>query len=825
VRYSFDSKLGEQLYRLLPEVYRTRDKYDSQTGRTGPEDLAHYLDAHGYLLDLIHATLKKQLKDTQPTASQGWLLPYFAQLLAVNIVSPDPAGKHTEVDKAVSWRQRKGTLKVAEEIAESIGQMEAEIQEGWQRVAMTPRIDMPLMPISVVDNTLTIDKAVPSQAMRHPSLPATMVDLRRPSRAVEALTTNPAAKVSSFGGLRLSWRQLNYHGVPCFPGSFDDVSRRTVDLRITRKKHGHYHHKRVLAYVPPADGLIPLTPIKITWAQRNDSLYEHLIEEKIENGVIVIRNATKRIIVITDDVSLPKDSYKLNGIDDSKTNDINSYKLEGINFRGELKVASGAKLELINVEAVRVDVATPSTEEPVIIATNTLIKVLSAGGLVQLDSCTVRDEAFLSSIIANDCILMNVTGADISGVLEFSRYPSTAPFSENDMTIEDCTKDDPEFFANQSVLDARSVLAPTTPSSIYQGASDGGEMGYYHNGRVGRPVQLSGNFNAANALNLPDDGGYPLQDVIFEGAVKVNRGRFQLQRCVISKLLVVSISDDLFKNPVLDAQECLVDDLNVTKGLARLEYCTVMKLAKCQYLQASDCIFKNLKVGTVDSSNNPNCVRYSRIPSALDLSLMNAITGPSSTNTTETPVFIRSDYCRWNLSLMSVAAIGEIIEKGYSLIIVAFVGANLHIRIFNSIGRKVIDKTESELVTGAKLSALKQRLNPLPDETSLSQQDKQEIIAAATSVADYTRIERVAEYGEAGYGVLDRSTPDAICFGAEDGAEMGAHHHKYYGLKIEAVLDKIREFLPVDIEPVLIEDRRLLQLPPEIINNNQEGLS
>ncbi len=24
--YAFDSKLGEQLYRLLPEVYRTRDK-------------------------------------------------------------------------------------------------------------------------------------------------------------------------------------------------------------------------------------------------------------------------------------------------------------------------------------------------------------------------------------------------------------------------------------------------------------------------------------------------------------------------------------------------------------------------------------------------------------------------------------------------------------------------------------------------------------------------------------------------------------------------------------------------------------------------------
>ena len=59
-----------------------------------------------------------------------------------------------------------------------------------------------------------------------------------------------------------------------------------------------------------------------------------------------------------------------------------------------------------------------------------------------------------------------------------------------------------------------------------------------------------------------------------------------------------------------------------------------------------------------------------------------------------------------------------------------------------------------------------------------------------------------------------------IRFGAEDGAEMGAHHHKYYSLKIEAVLEKIQEFLPVGIEPVLIQDRRLLNLPPEIKNTS-----
>ena len=57
--YAFDSRLGEQLYRLLPEVYRTRDKKAAQV--SGSQDLAKYLDAHGHLLDLIHATLQQQL--------------------------------------------------------------------------------------------------------------------------------------------------------------------------------------------------------------------------------------------------------------------------------------------------------------------------------------------------------------------------------------------------------------------------------------------------------------------------------------------------------------------------------------------------------------------------------------------------------------------------------------------------------------------------------------------------------------------------------------------------------------------------------------------
>lgn len=717
--YAFDSKLGEQLYRLLPEVYRTRDKAAGQgSGGSGNEDLAKYLDAHGHLFDLIHATLEQQLKDTLPETSQDWLLPYFAQLLAANIVSPDSEGKHTEIAHAVSWRQRKGTLKVAEEIAEAVGQMEVEIQEGWKRVAMTPRVGMPLMPARVWDDTLDIDMTFPSDAIRHPGLYTAMVDLRRPSRSVKALSTNPAARDSAFSGVKHTWRQANVHGVPCFPGSFDDVSRRTVDVRTPDATNGHYHHKRLLAYAPPPAGLFPRDSIELEWSKRNDSVNGQLIEEKEENGVWLIRNRTDRIIEITDDVTLSP---------------ARPYRLEGLNFKTRLSVDNGGILDLHRVEAVQAQVDTASTDEPVLTASDCLFGELSVGsGTATLDSCTILDTAFLNDLDATNCIFMDMTGTSISGVIQHSRIPVTPPLSPDNMTVEDCTSDEPVFFTGQTKLTARAVLAPATPQSVFGGARDGGELGVFHNGRKGRPARITGDFVVANALSLPTSGGHRLEDVVFEGDVEVAGGSLELVRSAAKSLMVnTALGYDANGNVIasLEATDCLFDRLDVSVGLARLEYCTVMGAANCKFLQTSDCIF----AGSIANVADPltievppaflNCIRYSRVPVAL-LDDSNAIT-PGS-NTLETPVFIQFDYC--------VAGVHE---------------------------------------------------------------------------------HRTAVYAEPGYGVLNAVTSGAIRFGAEDGGEMGAYHHKYYSLRAEAVLDKMREFLPVGIEPVLIQDTRLLGVPPQ----------
>jgi ABC-type branched-subunit amino acid transport system substrate-binding protein len=101
----------------------------------------------------------------------------------------------------------------------------------------------------------------------------------------------------------------------------------------------------------------------------------------------------------------------------------------------------------------------------------------------------------------------------------------------------------------------------------------------------------------------------------------------------------------------------------------------------------------------------------------------------------------------WDLRLMSVAATKDLLDVGRNLIIVALVGADLHIRIFDASGKKVIDKAESELISGEILTALKKRLNPFPDESSLSKEDKQEIIQNATSIAGHTQKE-ITPYSE-----------------------------------------------------------------------------
>jgi len=71
------------------------------------------------------------------------------------------------------------------------------------------------------------------------------------------------------------------------------------------------------------------------------------------------------------------------------------------------------------------------------------------------------------------------------------------------------------------------------------------------------------------------------------------------------------------------------------------------------------------------------------------------------------------------------------------------------------------------------------------------------------------------DFGQPGCAVLHPDSVSALRFGAEDGGEMGACHAFAHTLRERAVIEKLRDFLPVGIEAVLAPDASLLCPPPE----------
>lgn len=453
------TKAGRQLYDLLPEVYRSRDSAKSE--RRG--DLAKFLDACGELLDLLRNTLDQRLADSFPDNPQNgrdcqaWLLPYFAQLLDVRLVSPDEKGRRDEVANAVAWRQRKGTRTAVEQIAEAVAQTEVEVQEGWKRVATTPRIGMPLLPARALGESEAFDdhREHPVWAARHPGLPSAMVDIRYPSRAMQlgipsdTFPQNPAAKLTGFAGEKTWWRQVNPHGATCFPGSYEDTARRSVDLRTPNWKQGHFHPKRALLFAPPPTRFFELEP--------------DLFQEGLELGEDIEHILENQIIKKT------------------------------------LRVTSGC-LRLVHcmVENLIIEVSPVAgeDEEPVLVAENCLIGKAAVHGLARLEYCTIHGNFECNRLQASDCLFVGELKLDpgtdeAPHCIRYSRIP--AGVSVTGLLTYQNTTEAPVFYnfefdeGNKVVRrpalfgePGYAVLHPATPKAIRFGAEDGGEMGAYH---------------------------------------------------------------------------------------------------------------------------------------------------------------------------------------------------------------------------------------------------------------------------------------------------------------------------------------------------------
>jgi hypothetical protein len=472
---------AEALYQIVPALYRTRD--------TG--DLRKFFEGCGVALDQVHATLVQRLADSFPDnpidgspACQDWVLPYFADLLDVRLVSPLVKGRRDEVANAVRWRQGKGTLRIVEEIARDVGQLEVVLQEGWKRVATTPRLNIPLIPATSRGYEKECPAAPPSMASRHPGLPAVTVDFRCPSGAAAATTANPAYQQSTVDGDTHVWRQASFHGSPCRPGSYDDVSRRTVDFRDGDWRVGHHHPDRILLHtVPPAGFFADNIPV-VDWSEPPSPRFLEFIEVTDRGGITTFRNRTCGTedfvpVRVRKPIAL---GQQAGGVGDA---DFHTWRFEGLILVNRLELDSG-RVELFDCAARRVEVHSIDYDKPVITARNCLIRTVQAArGVSLLEYCTVLATTLTEIIQASDCIFLELirkhhATADPpeSGCVRYSSVnQAQAP---GGMRFHEVTREPPVMFSVQFGKRSCGVLHPASPAAIRHGAEDGGEMGAFH---------------------------------------------------------------------------------------------------------------------------------------------------------------------------------------------------------------------------------------------------------------------------------------------------------------------------------------------------------
>lgn len=455
---------------------------------------------------------------------QNWLLPYFARLLDVRLVSPDEAGRRVELRDAVSWRQRKGTRVSIERIAEAVGQFEVEIQEGWKRVAITPRVDRPLLPESTYGETPIPNPATPDMRATHPGLPAVTPDFRRCSRAVQCEPGNPGAHETTFAATPppLTWRQVHRHGIPCQPDSFQDVTRRTVDLRTPNSHRGLHHPRRVLLYAPPPDGFFARVHATVNWSSLTAEVDAALATDVTEWDADRVQIRSLGLIELTirrgDWHGNPRVKIGLRGLTPTPV------MLRGVieihqpalfffeNLWLENRVEfSAAAVELVGCAARQLRVTLAEPDLPVIDATGCLFKKIDAtGGLVRLEYASVLETLFANRIAASDSILVpplrRESGSDdvpAAGCVRFSRLFHIPPPPEandpelvNDPLwvsdgrrsalrchVASCTTGPVLFWQGTFGEPGCGVLHPDCDAAIRAGAEDGGELGAYHNHR------------------------------------------------------------------------------------------------------------------------------------------------------------------------------------------------------------------------------------------------------------------------------------------------------------------------------------------------------
>ena len=128
------SATADRLLDLLPAVYRRRDA--EQGGALG-ELLAVVADQIAVLEESLEQLYDDQFVET----CAPWLLPYIGDLLGVAGLPASPLTPRAEVAHTISYRRRKGTAAVLEQLAYDVTGLQARAVEFFELLAATQNLN------------------------------------------------------------------------------------------------------------------------------------------------------------------------------------------------------------------------------------------------------------------------------------------------------------------------------------------------------------------------------------------------------------------------------------------------------------------------------------------------------------------------------------------------------------------------------------------------------------------------------------------------------------------------------------------------------------
>lgn len=118
------------LYNLLPEFIRRSD-----ADQLYP--LRGLLDAAQKQADLVNKDIGRLLESFFVETCDPWVLPYIADLIALNLIADDAANNRREVARTIAYRRRKGTVPQLETLARDVTGYDCRAVEFFERLLWT----------------------------------------------------------------------------------------------------------------------------------------------------------------------------------------------------------------------------------------------------------------------------------------------------------------------------------------------------------------------------------------------------------------------------------------------------------------------------------------------------------------------------------------------------------------------------------------------------------------------------------------------------------------------------------------------------------------